>query len=159
MARTYFGDASPIGRRVKASATFGTLDFEVAGVVADSKHDDLRSQAGSWFYTPFFHASRHPNFSWAMNEVRVSGDTAAIAKAIRSEVKSAAPLLETPEIQSIDELVGRTLTTERMLRTSVASPAGFAAGLLGLYGVSPHRRRQDERIEFACAGARRCVSD
>lgn len=137
MARTYFGDASPIGRRVKASATFGTLDFEVAGVVADSKHDDLRSQTGSWFYTPFFHASRHPNFSWAINDVRVSGDTGAIANAIRAAVESAAPLLETPEIQSIDELVGRTLTTERML-TQLSSCFGLLALLLaciGLYSV------------------------
>ena len=137
MARTYFGDANPIGHQVKASATFGTLDFVVAGVVADSNHDDLRSPIGSWFYTPFFHASRHPNFSWAMNEVRISGNKAAIATAIRAAVKSAAPLLETPEIQSIDELMGRTLTTERML-TQLSSCFGLLALLLaciGLYGV------------------------
>jgi ABC-type antimicrobial peptide transport system permease subunit len=72
-----------------------------------------------------------------MNEVRVSGNAAAVATAIRAAVKETAPLMDTPEIQSIDELVGQTLTTERML-TQLASFFGLLALLLtsiGLYGV------------------------
>ncbi len=137
MARTYFGQANPIGRQIKATSPPMTLDFVVVGVVADSKHDDLRSPSGSWFYTPFFHASRHPNFSWAMNEVRVSGNAVAVATAIRAALKETAPLMDTPEIQSIDELVGKTLTTERML-ARLSSFFGLLALLLasiGLYGV------------------------
>ena len=137
MARTYFADANPIGRRVKASAAFGTLDFEIVGVVADSKHNDLRSKSGSWFYTPFFHASRHPNFTWAMNQVRISSDVAGTANAIRAAVKSEAPLLDSPEIKSVDELVGQTLKTERML-TQLSSCFGLLALMLaslGMYGV------------------------
>jgi predicted permease len=137
MARTYFGDANPIGRRVKASAPFGNLDFTVIGVVADSKHDDVRTPTGSWFYTPYFHVSRHPNFSWAINEVRISSNPAAVATAIRAIVKDTSPLIEPPEIHSIDELVARTVTTERMT-TTLCSFFGLLAVLLaciGLYGV------------------------
>jgi predicted permease len=137
MARTYFGETNPIGRQVKANLPPMKLDFVVVGVVADSKHSDLRTPSGSWFYTPFFHSSRDPGFSWAMNEVRVSGNAAAVATAIRAAVKETAPLMDPPEIKSIDELVSNTLTTERML-TRLASFFGLLALVLasiGLYGV------------------------
>ena len=67
MARSFFGGSTPIGRRIKAVAEYGTLDFVIVGVVADSQQDSLRAGPASWFYTPFFHASRHPNFTWAIN--------------------------------------------------------------------------------------------
>jgi len=137
MARTYFGEANPIGRRIRASSPPMALDFVVVGVVADSKHDDLRTPTGSWFYTPFFHASRHPNFSWAINDVRISGNAASVAPAIRAAVKDTAPLLDAPEIHTINELVGQTVTTERMI-TTLSGFFGLLALLLaslGLYGV------------------------
>ncbi|HVS81350.1 MAG TPA: ABC transporter permease [Pyrinomonadaceae bacterium] len=137
MARTYFGDANPIGRQIKASAPFGNLAFTVVGIVADSKHDDLRTPSGSWFYTPYFHVSRHPNFSWATNEVRISGNTAAVATAIRAAAKDTSPLIEMPEIHTINELVGQTITTERLI-TTLSSFFGMLALLLaciGLYGA------------------------
>ena len=56
MAGAYFGGMNPIGRRIKASAAYGTLDFVVVGVVADSKRDDLREAAESCFYVPYFQA-------------------------------------------------------------------------------------------------------
>jgi len=137
MARTYFGDANPIGRRIRASSPPMALDFVVVGVVADSKHDDLRNPTGSWFYTPFFHTSRDPNFSWAINEVRISGNAASVATAIRAVVKDAAPLLDPPEIHTVTDLAGQTITTERML-TQLSSFFGLLAlflACIGLYGV------------------------
>jgi len=86
-------------------------------VVADTKHDDLKTPSGSWFYTPYFHVSRHPNFSWAINEVRIFGNAAAVATAIRATVKDTSPLIEAPEIHTINELVDQTVTTERMITT------------------------------------------
>ncbi len=137
MAGAYFGGMNPIGRRIRASAAYGTLDFVVVGVVADSKRDDLREAAESCFYVPYFHASRHPNFSWAVNETQISGNAATVASAIRAIIKETAPLTDMPEIRTVDELVGRSITTER----AIAQLSGFF-GLLalllacvGLYGV------------------------
>jgi predicted permease len=137
MARTYFGDANPIGHRVKATAPTGALDFEIVGVVADSKHDDLRTPPGSWFYTPYFHVSRHANFSWAINEVRISSNSSNVITAIRAAVKEASPMIEAPEIRGLNELMGETVATERMI-TTLCSFFGLLAILLaciGLYGV------------------------
>jgi len=105
--------------------------------VADSKHDDLRTQTGSWFYTPFFHSTRDRNFSWAMNTVRISGNGEPVAAAIRAVVKETAPLMATPEIQTIKGLVKKSLTTERMIM-QLSGFFGVLALLLasiGLYGV------------------------
>ena len=60
-----------------------------------------------------------------------------MATAIRAAIKETAPLTDMPEIRTVDELVGRSITTER----AIAQLSGFF-GLLGmllacvgLYGV------------------------
>jgi predicted permease len=137
MADAYFGGTNPIGRRIKASAAYGKFDFEVVGVVADSKRDDLREAAESCFYVPFFHSARHPNFSWAVNEARIAGNAATAVSAIRAAIKETAPSLDIPEIRIVNELVGQSITTERVI-AQLSSFFGLLALLLacvGLYGV------------------------
>jgi len=137
MAGAYFGGKNSIGRRIRAIAPYGTLDFVVVGVVADSKRDDLREAAQSCFYVPYFHAARHPNFAWAVNEAHIFGNAAAVATAIRAAIKETAPLIDMPEIRVVNEIVGQSITTERV----IAQLSGFFALLalllacIGLYGV------------------------
>jgi predicted permease len=137
MAGALFGKENPIGGRIKASAAFGTMDFTIIGVAANSKHDDLREATGNWFYLPYFHAARHPNFSWAVNEVRTSGNSAAVAASIRAAVKEIAPSVEAPDIRALDTLIDQSITTERTV-AQLSSFFGVLALLLtciGLYGV------------------------
>jgi len=137
MAGAYFGGANPIGRRIRASAAYGILDFVVVGVVADSKRDDLREAAESCFYVPYFHTARHPNFAWAVNEARIAGNAAATVSAIRAAIKEAAPSMDMPEIRFVNELAGQSITTERVI-AQLSSFFGLLALLLacvGLYGV------------------------
>jgi predicted permease len=137
MAGAYFGGTNPIGRRIKASAANGALDFVIVGVVADSKRDDLRETAESCFYVPYFHVARHPNFAWAVNEAHITGNAATVATAIRAVIKETAPLMDMPEIRTVAELVSRSITTER----AIAQLSGFFGLLamllacIGLYGV------------------------
>jgi len=137
MAGAYFGRTNPIGRRIRASAPYGTLGFVVVGVVADSKRDDLRESTESCFYVPYFHAARHPNFAWAVNEARIAGDAAAAVLAIRAAIKETAPSMDMPEIRVVNELVNQSITTERVI-AQLSGFFGLVALLLaciGLYGV------------------------
>ncbi|MGH9940115.1 MAG: FtsX-like permease family protein, partial [Blastocatellia bacterium] len=137
MAGACFGDANPIGRRIRASAAYGTLDFVIVGVVADSKRDDLREAAESCFYVPYFHAARHPNFAWAVHEAHIAGNAATVATAIRAAINETSPLLDMPEIRVVNDLVGQSIATER----AIAQLSGFFGLLalllscIGLYGV------------------------
>jgi predicted permease len=154
MARTYFGALNPIGRRIRASESYGTFDFEVVGVAADVKHDDLRETAESWFYLPYFHTARHQNFAWAIHEVRFAGNPGPVVSAIREAIKKTAPLMEMPEMRTIADLAGQSVTTERM----ITQLSGFFALLalllacIGLYGVMSYniaRRTQEIGIRMA----------
>jgi predicted permease len=154
MARTFFGAMNPIGRRIRASESYGTFDFVVVGVAADVKHDDLRETAESWFYLPYFHTTRHQNFAWAIHEVRFAGNPAPIATAIREAIKKTAPFIEMPELQTIADLAGQSVITERM----ITRLSGFFAMLalllacIGLYGVMSYniaRRTQEIGIRMA----------
>src|SRR5205814_10064474 len=128
-------------------------------IVAGRKHVDVRTTSGSWFDTSFIHASRHPNFSWATNEIRVSGNAPAVATAIRAAIKDASPLSEMPEIHAIDDLAGQTITPERLI-TTLSSCFGALALLLaciGLYGVMSYNvacRTNEIGIRMARGGQR-----
>jgi predicted permease len=137
MSVAHFGGANPIGRRIRASAAYGTFDFVVVGVVADSKRDDLREAAESCFYVPYFHSARHPNFAWAVNEARISGNAASVVTAIRAAIKETAPSMDMPEIRVVNEVVGQSITTERVI-AQLSGFFGLLALLLacvGMYGV------------------------
>jgi predicted permease len=137
MAGAYFGGANPIGRRIRASAAYGTLDFVVVGIVADSKRDNLREAAVSCFYVPYFHAARHPNFAWAVNEARIAGNAAATVSAIRAAIKETAPSMDMPEIRFVKDLVGQSITTERAIAqlSIFFGLLALALACVGLYGV------------------------
>jgi putative ABC transport system permease protein len=106
--------------------------------------------------------SRHPSFSWAINEVRTFGNPAAVATAIRAVVKDTSPLIEAPEIHTINELADQTVTTERMIMT-LCSFFGLLAALLaciGLYGVMSYDvagRTNEIGIRIALGAQRRNV--
>src|SRR5262249_45407275 len=55
MARAYFGDGNPIGRRLRADRD-NPFDLTVVGVVADAKYNHLREQTPSQCYLAYFHS-------------------------------------------------------------------------------------------------------
>jgi predicted permease len=135
MARYYFGDENPIGRRIWDAFPSNRQDFVVVGVVADAKYNNIREEIPRRFYVPFFHPIVDPTF--ASLEVRVAGNPAAVTGAIRAAVKEAAPNLPPVEINTMNELVSETLTRDRMI-TKLAGFFGVLAVLLaciGIYGI------------------------
>jgi len=132
-ARRYFGDRSPLGRRVGLGDRADVrTNIEIVGVVRDFSYRDLREQSEQAF-VPFFEGD------WTAGTfyLRVRGTPQAAFASIRSAVGRVDPTLPLLSPRTLDEQVDRSLTTERMMATL---SGGFAAvalllSVVGLYGV------------------------
>jgi predicted permease len=142
MARHYFGDVLPLGKRF--GWTPGTSrQIEIVGVVKDAKWRDLREDSIPFIYFPYFQwqcssANDPKNYpgAEAYLEVRTSVEPTGLAKALRQEVASIGDL-QTGEIVTQAALIDKTVATERLL----AKLTGFFGALalllacIGLYGL------------------------
>jgi predicted permease len=135
MARYYFGDESPIGKRIWDEFPTNRTDFLVVGVVADAKYRSLSEKTPRRFYVPFFNPIGDATF--ARVEIRTSGDPSAVASAVREAVKETSAALPQIEIHTMNDLVSSSLTRDAMI-TKLAGFFGALAVLLaciGIYGI------------------------
>jgi predicted permease len=134
-ARYFFGDASPIGKRMVVKTTLSSSDFVVVGVVADSKHGSVREKPKRRFYIPFFNPIGEANSANVL--VRTSGDPAVAASTIRSAVKQMAGNLPPLDIQTMNQRISRSLATDRTITelSAVFGPLAMILVCIGLYGV------------------------
>jgi predicted permease len=148
MARRYFGEGSPIGRH------FGygePTQFEVVGVVADTRANGLRVEVPPLAYYPLM---QRPD-EYARNlYVRVDVDPDTIRKSLDDAVHKAAPSLAVREIVTLEELTERTVATERMISrlAVVFGIIGVIVAVLGLYGTiaySVARRTNEIGVRLA----------
>jgi predicted permease len=139
LARKFFGNANPIGKRIWFSHDHPD-QFEVVGIVADAKHNTLREEPMPEFWLPFFRPKdNEPSF--CSFQVRYWGDKAPVVPAIRAAVKEVAPAVPPVQVRTMNELMGETLIFERVI-TQLSSFFGVLALVLasiGLYGVMAYR--------------------
>jgi predicted permease len=137
MARYYFGDEIPIGRRIWDMFPTTHADCVVVGVVGDAKYNSLDEKTPRRFYLPVFQPLEDTETRFARFEVRAAGNPSAIAGSVRQVVKQTAATLPPIEIHTMDELVSDSLTSSRMI-TKLSGFFGALAVLLaciGIYGI------------------------
>jgi predicted permease len=135
MARYYFGNENPLGRRIWDMFPTNVTDFVVVGVAADAKYNSLREQTPRRFYVPFFHPIGEAAF--ARIEVRASGNPSAVADAVRAAVKQTALNLPPLGIHTMNDLVSQSLTSDRMISKLTGFFGALAVFLacVGIYGI------------------------
>ena len=136
MAKYYFGDSSPMGRRIWDEFPTNRVNFIVVGVAADAKYNSVREKTPRRFYVPFFNPIE-PDVSFARVEIQASGNPSTIAASVRDAVRQAAPNLPPVQISTMNELVADSLTRDTML-TKLSGFFGALAVLLaciGIYGI------------------------
>ena len=154
-ARKYFPGRNPVGLHfglVNAqSARPDTPNLEVVGVVKDLKIKNLRDPAPPQAYFPFWQdvKLRHMTFY-----LRTRVDPQQVMQAVREQVRRLDPNVPAIDLRTIDEQIGVSLKTERLVASLSAVFGALATVLavIGLYGVMAYsvaRRTQEIGIRVA----------
>ncbi|MGH9396204.1 MAG: ADOP family duplicated permease [Terriglobia bacterium] len=136
MARFYFGDESPIGKRLSFRGP-GRGELEIVGVAQDTKYNGLRAPPPRVIYLPYLQTPA-ASLPFGMTlEIRTAGNPESYAGAIRQAIRGVSRELPILGFTTVAEQVNRSLGEERLV-AELSSFFGLLALILasvGLYGV------------------------
>jgi predicted permease len=152
-ARQYFPGRTPIGQR------FGLVDdmrpvspdIEVVGVIPDRKYRDLRETPPAQAYFPYF---QDAHFRFMNIYLRTQADPRQIENELRERMRQFDPHVPVVGLQTMNEQIGFSLRTERLVASLSAVFGGLATllAVIGLYGVTSYtvmRRTREIGIRMA----------
>ena len=140
MARLFFADANPIGRRLVWGVGDVQKQLEIVAVTRDVKQSGPRNEPQPQFYLPYFQLPVvRDNWVPASSRflVRTAADPSALAPVLRQLIPAEDPRLLVASLDMGTQLVSRTLVQERMIAILLVAFGLLAIGLacLGLYGL------------------------
>jgi putative ABC transport system permease protein len=132
LAKLLFPNEDPIGKYTLLWKGQGGLDAEVVGVVGDSLERGLDHGPALTVYLPYGRVGVPSEFV-----VETRGTPLAVVPAVRAAITSLDPNLPLGDIRAFDDVVSRSVSSQRMNSVVLATFSGFALLLasLGIYGV------------------------
>lgn len=152
LARRYFGNETPIGRRILLG---DRRPREIVGVVANAKYYSLRDRETATAYSPL-EPAEPGELTLA---VRTSGAPANFADTLRRRVSSVEATVPLSRVRTLTSQVERSLGTERLLARlltafALLSLALASVGLYGVLGYSVERRTNEIGLRLALGATR-----
>lgn len=159
--RTFLGGANPLGKtfRTNAEPNFPATEYEVVGVVKDTKYADLRDAIPPISFAP---APQFPEkWYWTAMFVRSSAPPSEVISAIRVKVADLYPAMKV-DYHLFQTGIQEGLVRERMMALLSGFFGALAAllAMLGLYGVISYiitMRRNEIGIRMALGATREDV--
>ncbi len=139
MAKRYWTDGNPVGRRIRMGRDPDAPWIAVVGVVSDQQHNGLASMVKEKFYRPhaqFAHAGGFP-VRYMTLVVRTAGEPMSLAAPVAHEVALMDRDLPVAAVRPMAEVVAAAASTPRFRGTLLGLFAVLALTLaaIGIYGV------------------------
>jgi predicted permease len=156
LARRYFGNRSPLGRRLNLFQSGVLANPEIVGVVRDTKYENLRDASPREVYIDF---DQHDDPAGPAVYVKTASDPGRMSRAVRAAVHRVDPNVPVFDMLRLDDQVDRNLAIERLVAGLAAAFGLLAAivvtaGLYGLMAFTVTRRTREIGLRVAL-GARR----
>ena len=135
MGRMYWGNESPIGRRVKPSGNSSPW-CTVIGVVADVKNGGIDKPTGTELYLPFRQRPTNgPPSSYIV--LRSNGQPLALTSAVRMQLRELDPDVPISSVMTMEDVLAVSQSRPRFLALllTIFSSVALALAAVGIYGV------------------------